>query len=123
MGVDDPKQRFPKSVYGEGTDPDPRFSLANERTFLAWIRTALGLMAAAVALAALPSDISEPFGTVTASVLVGLGIATAIYAWLGWCRVERSLRLNESLPAPTFSLVMTAVLVGAGLAIAVDVFL
>ena len=34
-----------------GTDPDPRFSLANERTFLAWIRTALGLIALGVAVA------------------------------------------------------------------------
>lgn len=28
----------------EGRDPDYRFSLANERTFLAWIRTALALL-------------------------------------------------------------------------------
>ena len=33
--------RFPKAVYGVGAEPDPRFTLANERTFLAWIRTAL----------------------------------------------------------------------------------
>ena len=30
-------------------EPDYRFTLANERTFLAWQRTSLGLMAAAVA--------------------------------------------------------------------------
>ncbi|EDX36625.1 MULTISPECIES: YidH family protein [Shigella] len=29
-----------------GEAPDYRFSLANERTFLAWIRTALGFLAA-----------------------------------------------------------------------------
>ena len=33
-----------------GEAPDYRFSLANERTFLAWIRTALGFLAAGVGL-------------------------------------------------------------------------
>ena len=50
MSVD---RRFPRSVYGEGEEPDPRFSLANERTFLAWLRTALAMYAAAFALEAL----------------------------------------------------------------------
>lgn len=31
-----------------GEEPDPRFTLANERTFLAWTRTALALLASAV---------------------------------------------------------------------------
>ena len=42
--------RFPQSVYRHGTEPDVRFTLANERTFLAWIRTALALIAGGVAL-------------------------------------------------------------------------
>ena len=37
-----------------GEAPDYRFSLANERTFLAWIRTALGFLAAGVALISSP---------------------------------------------------------------------
>ncbi|WP_143342795.1 YidH family protein, partial [Crossiella equi] len=45
--------RWPERVYGVGEEPDPRFTLANERTFLAWIRTSLGLMAAGVAVEAL----------------------------------------------------------------------
>ena len=36
-------RRFPARVYRAGTEPDPRFTLANERTFLAWIRTSLAL--------------------------------------------------------------------------------
>ncbi|WP_283215114.1 DUF202 domain-containing protein [Pseudofrankia sp. DC12] len=37
-------------VHTVGTDPDYRFSLANERTFLAWIRTALALLAGGIAV-------------------------------------------------------------------------
>ena len=43
-------ERWPAYVYGEGEDPDYRFSLANERTFLAWLRTTLALLAAGVAV-------------------------------------------------------------------------
>ena len=34
-----------------GSDPDPRFTFANERTFLAWNRTALAFVAAGLAAA------------------------------------------------------------------------
>ena len=50
-------RRFPRRLYGVGTEPDPRYSLANERTFLAWIRTSLTLMAAGVALEVLALEI------------------------------------------------------------------
>ena len=42
--------RWPDSVYREGVEPDPRFTFANERTFLAWLRTALALVVAGVAV-------------------------------------------------------------------------
>jgi len=44
--------RFPRWVYGAGDEPDARFSLANERTFLAWIRTSLALLAGSIAVEA-----------------------------------------------------------------------
>ena len=43
-----------------GEAPDYRFSLANERTFLAWIRTALGFLAAGVGLDQLAPDFATP---------------------------------------------------------------
>src|ERR1043165_2701247 len=51
-GCDMTEQRFIRRPkwFQEGQDPDYRFTLANERTFLAWIRTSLALLAAAVAL-------------------------------------------------------------------------
>ena len=40
---------FPREVREVGSTPDYRFSLANERTSLAWIRTSPGLLAGGVA--------------------------------------------------------------------------
>ena len=48
-------QRKPASVYGQGDEPDPRFSLVNERTALAWMRTALALVAAGIAIISISS--------------------------------------------------------------------
>lgn len=45
-----PGPRHPRAVYGQGTEPDPLYTLANERTYLAWLRFAVTLLAAAVAI-------------------------------------------------------------------------
>ncbi len=91
-------QRWPKWVYGEGRDPDPRFTMANERTFLAWIRTALALLASGVALEALRLSWSEPVRRSLAAFLVVLGILVAGTAWWRWGAGERALRDEESSP-------------------------
>lgn len=52
-------KRWPTSLYEIGEEPDPRFSFANERTFLAWIRTALALLAAAVAVDAFGEALNQ----------------------------------------------------------------
>lgn len=93
--------RFPRSVYARGSEPDPRFSLANERTFLAWVRTSLALLAAGVALEALQVPISPGFRLASAIVFVLLGVLAAIQAWIGWARTEKALRENRPLPAPS----------------------
>ena len=38
--------RAPRGVYDVGREPDPLYSLANERTYLAWLRLAITLLAA-----------------------------------------------------------------------------
>ncbi|MBP2327924.1 putative membrane protein [Kibdelosporangium banguiense] len=101
------KPQFPASVYRYGTRPDPRFSLANERTFLAWIRTSLALLAGGVALEALKVPIQEGFRFAAAAVFVVLGLLSAIQAWFGWMRTERALREDRTLPAPSLGLVLT----------------
>lgn len=111
--TDTPK-RFPRSVYQLGQEPDARFSLANERTFLAWIRTSLALLAGGVALETFDLSI-EPWLQLTASTLLILaGIATPVQAWLSWLQSERALRHGTSLPSPTLALPIgiTVVVVG-----------
>ena len=93
--------RRPRGVYAEGAEPDPRFSLANERTALAWMRTSLAFVAGGVGLATLVSLAVLPdvvVGAAAAACLIGGGLA--VRAVRGWARVERALRLHKPLPPP-----------------------
>ena len=109
--------RRPRAVYGVGEDPDPRFSLANERTALAAIRTSLAVIAGGVATAALVQlDVLPGALRTIAVVLCLLGGLMALGGLRRWRRVERALRLREPLPAPELlgpaALVVAAVAVG-----------
>ncbi|QKW20236.1 DUF202 domain-containing protein [Kitasatospora sp. NA04385] len=96
---------------GEPEEPkelDYRFTLANERTFLAWIRTALALLAGAVGLDQLTPDLAPVPVRVTLSVLLaagGAGLGWAAYQ--RWVRVERAMRAGGPLPATRTMLVLT----------------
>jgi putative membrane protein len=82
-----------------GTDPDYRFTLANERTFLAWLRTGLALLAGAVALASLVHDFGPRSLRIAITVfLLILALAVTVGAYVRWDRAERALRENRSLP-------------------------
>jgi putative membrane protein len=100
---------WPGWVYGTGSEPDYRFSFANERTFLAWIRTALALVAGGVALDALDRDADGTFRTVLPAVLLVLGGLCAGFGWLRWAAAERAVRRREPLPS---SLLTTVLAVG-----------
>ncbi|WP_382308065.1 YidH family protein [Herbiconiux sp. UC225_62] len=96
-----PDTRRPRSVYGVGRDPDVRFSLANERTALAWVRTGLSLVAGGVALTTLSALADLPWVIdVIALVACLAGGALAASALFSWRRVERALREDRPLPAP-----------------------
>jgi len=101
---DDRPRRFPRSLYSVGSEPDPRYSLANERTFLAWISTGLGLLAAGVALDVLGNPIDAGLRHAAAVVLVSAGLLAPVQAWVGWWWAERAMRLRRPLPAPLFAL-------------------
>ena len=98
--------RFPRWVYTEGSEPDPRFTLANERTFLAWIRTALALIAGGVALEALALPIQPGLRLASSILLLALGLATPLLAWFGWAGTERALRCGRPLPASPVGLLL-----------------
>jgi putative membrane protein len=86
-------------VHDEETEPDPRFTLANERTFLAWLRTALALTAAGVAVVQIVPDFAFPRARqVVGAALTALGGALALLAVRRWQRVQAALRRNEALP-------------------------
>jgi putative membrane protein len=98
---------WPAWVYRTGDRPDPRFSLANERTFLAWIRTSLALLAGGVALDTVDLDGPSTLRSVVAVSLVVLGLLGAGVAWVRWAATERAMRLHQPLPG-TVALVWLA---------------
>jgi putative membrane protein len=112
------RSRFPRAVYGVGTEPDPRFSLANERTFLAWIRTALACIAGGVAIDAVALPLPDAVRFATAAVLLLLGLLVPALAWWNWAATERALRLDRPLPSsPVGAALAVGVLVVAALVV------
>lgn len=116
-----PADRWPRRVYAVGYDPDARFSLANERTYLAWLRTALAFMAAGLALEALDIPTTEWIRQILVVILALLGSLTAILAFLRWAASERALRLNEPLPPPRLAAVLSVILAVASVVVVVTV--
>jgi putative membrane protein len=82
-----------------GTEPDPRFSYANERTFLAWCRTALALMTAGLAITQLLPGFDIPGGRRLIGLpLIAAGTVLATGSLVQWYRAERAMRLGQPLP-------------------------
>ena len=103
--------RFPRWVYGEGSEPDPRFTLANERTFLAWIRTSLALIAGGVALVQLVPSFGIPglrHGLSGALVLAGGMLA--VLSVRRWRRVQDAMRADAELPPSRLPVLLRIVL-------------
>ena len=90
--------RFPKGVFGQGEEPDARFTLANERTFLAWVRTALAMLAGSVAVHAPAIELDEWVKNTISLVLLGAASLAVTQSWLRWRAVEVSIRTGQPLP-------------------------
>ncbi len=99
-----PPDSFSRARHGPdqegGTDPDYRFTLANERTFLAWVRTALALMAAGVAVIHYVPGLSL-MRHLLGFLLIGLGGFLSAMSYRDWQRNEHAMRLGRQLP-PSF---------------------
>lgn len=99
-------------------DLDPRYSLANERTFLAWIRTSLGFLAAAAGLVAI--DLPWPAVAVRglAVLLCGAAGVSGLLAWRRWHAVEAAIAEGRAAPLPRAH-VLLAVAVGGVAAVVI----
>jgi putative membrane protein len=82
-----------------GRDPDPRFTMANERTYLAWNRTALALIGGGLAAGQLLDFDSRATRLIVALPPIALGLALALLSYRRWEANERALRLDEPLPS------------------------
>lgn len=96
----------------EGSEPDYRFSLANERTFLAWLRTALSLLAGGVLLVQFATRISPRVAVVAVAVALALLAALlCVLAYTRWRANEIAMRHGRPLPT-TGGIPLTATVMG-----------
>ncbi len=103
----------------EESEPDVRFTYANERTFLAWNRTALALIATGVAATQLLPEFHVTGGRrILGLPMIALGALVALTSFLHWRANQRAMRRNEPLPRSPMPLVLS-VGIGAVAVIAV----
>lgn len=103
-----------------GSTPDYRFSLANETTFLAWIRTSLALIVGALAIDQLFPDIAPaPLRISLCVALAVIGAVLAVVAYRRWAHMEEAMRNNRELPFSGVMLVMTVGVAAAAFVLAV----
>jgi putative membrane protein len=104
-------------LHDEGHEPDARFTFANERTFLAWNRTALALMAAGLAVVQLLPSFRVPGGRrIIGLPLITLGAVISFTSYRRWEGNERALRLGRPLPPSRLPQVLAVTIALAGLA-------
>jgi len=100
----------------EESEPDVRFTYANERTFLAWNRTSLALIATGVAATQLLPKFQIAWGRrILGLPLIALGAVLAIASFLNWRSNEQAMRRGQPLPRSVMPLVLCAGIVVVGL--------
>ena len=113
--------RFDRWVRSVGEEPDPRFTLANERTFLAWMTTSLGLLGVGLAVGTLiPGE--DPALRLIGALWVLLSVLVALRSLVRWFVVERAMRQQMPLPLsrsiPVVALGLGLLAVATALAVA-----
>ena len=104
MSAADPNPAFAPEPHDE---PDYRFTLANERTFLAWIRTSLALLAGGVAVVQLVPRVGSPASRFfVGELLILLSMLIAASSMRRWNRIQRAMRSDGPLPATSLPLVL-----------------
>jgi putative membrane protein len=104
-------------------EPDVRFSYANERTFLAWIRTSLGLVTAGLAITQLLPPFDFPGGRRLIGLpLIALGVVVSLFSFRNWQDNERAMRTGRALPKsmlPRVAAVVVSVVAVVGLVLVI----
>ena len=118
-----PRSTKPR-LHETGTEPDVRFSYANERTFLAWNRTAMALIATGLAVTSVLPEFSFAGGRRLIGVpLIALGALLAIASLWRWEANERAMRLGLALPPSRLPQILAVgVAIAAVIAAAVAAF-
>ena len=93
--------------WDEGDEPDPRASLANERTLLAYTRTALALVVAGAPLAGSHrfADVPDWLAAIGVPLII-LGLFTTIAGRRRYVETERAMRLGQPLPVPLVAMLL-----------------
>ena len=112
---------------------DRRVHMANERTFLAWVRTSIGIMAFGFVLerfalfikqmsyvlgdsgmgkALPPTDQSS---SIAGIFLVGLGALLCVLAFIRYKKVERQIDDDTYLPSPVLNMLLTLSVLSVGI--------
>jgi putative membrane protein len=100
--------------HAAATEPDVRFTLANERTFLAWNRTALALVVAGLGIVQLlPPFPGVPWGRHVLGVpLIVLGATVSVTSYWEWRRNQAAIRRGAPLPRSVLPRVLTSTIAG-----------
>lgn len=99
----------------QGQEPDYRFTLANERTFLAWIRTTLAILALGVLLHQFSTKLTPQLVITALTIgLCSLSCALCVLAYLRWRNIELAMRLNRPLPVSVLHVLLTLGTVAVG---------
>ena len=105
------------SAGGDGTEPDARYTFANERTFLAWSRTSLALVVGGLAIA----QLLPPFPGVSwgrhaiGTPLILLGCAVSVISYVEWRANQRALRHGEPLARSRLPQILAITITAIGL--------
>ncbi len=116
-GADRPDDPAASAGLGAEAEPDARFTFANERTFLAWTRTALAFVVAGLGIVQLlPPFPGVPWGRHLLGVpLIALGGVIAMVGYREWARNQRALRRREPMTRSVLPRILAVTI--AGLAI------